>query len=202
MCELHRRRRAIRTLAPRTSRCSTTCSRAAGRQVRPAHRGHRSDPRARRLRADDLRRAALDRPVVGRGSGCRRPVRAVSPERARRSTTASTRGILLDDGQGVSLLLHRGAAREGARCSSKPAKSNARLRPPLPRSRSADGSRPRSRRRGARRSASRCRCRARSSSRIGCAARSRATPKRSTTRCCSSRTACRRTTSRTSSTIT
>ena len=138
VCGSHRRRRATPTSAPRTSRCSTTCSPGRGRQVRPAHRGHRPDARARRLRADDLRRAPLGRPVLGRGPRRRRAVRPVSPERARRTTTATPRGVLLEQRRGVPLLLHRGSARQAAPPAAG-REDDARLRPPLPRPRSRRG---------------------------------------------------------------
>ena len=54
----------------------------ARRPVRPAHRGHRPAAQPSCQRADDLRRAALARPELGRGSGRRRPARPLPPERA------------------------------------------------------------------------------------------------------------------------
>ena len=92
----------------------------AGRQVHPAHRGHRPDraraPTREQAIFDALRWVGLtwdEGPDVGG------PVRAVPPDRARRASTASTRGILLERGHGLPLLLHRGAARRAARRSSR-----------------------------------------------------------------------------------
>ena len=56
-----------------------------------AHRGHRPDARARRFGADDLRRAALGRPVVGRRSRRRRAVSPLIVRASAARSTASTR---------------------------------------------------------------------------------------------------------------
>ena len=184
----------------RTALFEWLAARHSGGAVRAAHRGHRPQAAGARLARRDPGGAALAGPDVGRGSRCRRPVWSVHAVGAARHLPGVRRAADRA-GRRLSLLLHGGAAR-AMRAEQEARKEPTALRPPLPLPDAGGARRARGRRAavgGALRRAGRGRRRPITTS---CAATSPSTTARSTTWCCSSRTATRPTTSPISSTIT
>ena len=87
-------------------------------------------------RADDLRRAPLGRPDVGRGPRRRRPVRPVPPERAQRDLPRARRRCCSTSGEAYRCFCTAERLAK-LRVQQQAEKQHARLRPPLPRPRSA-----------------------------------------------------------------
>ena len=103
----------------------------ARRPVHPPHRGHRPRAQLRGERGHDLRRPALARPSLGRGSRRRRAVRAVPAERADRGLPEA-RPRPRRARRRLPVLLHAREARRVAR-GAEGEEAQLRLRRPLPR---------------------------------------------------------------------
>ena len=192
-----RRHRLHRAVQLRLRQASTAASSSCASRT-PTARARRRRPRRRSC--DALRWVGPD---VGRGPGRRRPVRPVPPARARRRSTASTPRMLLERGAAYRCFCTAGAARAAARAQQRPRSCSLGYDGHCRELAPAEARGARGRRRAARRPPGDARATgAIDVRRSRCAARSRSRTRRSTTRCCSSRTACRPTTWPTSSTIT